>query len=46
MTEVGTGIEIKEEELIGIEEVMDLGTEVDAPPWIKGKKESVITEEN
>ena len=46
MTEVEAGIEIREEDSIGLEETAYLGTEVDPDLGIKVKREGVITVEN
>ena len=45
MTEAG-GIEIIEEDLVGIKETVDLEIEVDEPLGIKVKRKGVITVEN
>ena len=44
ITEIEAGIEMIEEELVGIEETMDLGMEADPSLWIKVKREGVSTE--
>ena len=46
MTEVESEIERIEEDLVGIEETVDLGIEVEPPLGMKGKREDVVTERN
>ena len=46
MTGVDVGIEIIEEDLVGVEETVDLGIKVDPPQGMKVESESVIAVEN